>query len=129
MLSSTFPELLFKARLQHAQVSYQLEHMNLSGGCQVLTPPTLHGSGAYWIRVVSVGRGGGRCLATGGALDAAALDELAGCSFVEPALFFADKSLTASGALICESVLDVGTFTGPKMLYGGALSSSLSPQG
>ena len=125
----TSPELLSKARLQQAHVSYQLEHMNFFGGSQVGTPPARYGSETCWIRFVAVGFGGGRRLSTGGALDAAALDELAGCSFVEPALFFADKSLTASGALICESVLDVGTFTGPKMLYGGALSSSLSPQG
>ena len=103
--------------------------MNFSGGVQVDTPPTLYGSGPYWIRIVSVGFGGGRDLSGGGALDAVALAELAGCSFVEPALFFVDKSLSVSGALICESVLGMGVFLGPKTLYGGCLSLSPKPQG
>ena len=103
--------------------------MNLRGGFQMLTPPTLHGSGAYWIRVVSVGRGGGRSLAAGGAFDTVPLDELAGCSVVEPALFFGDKRLSVSGALICDKeVLGIGAFLGPKMLYGGGVSASLDPQ-
>ena len=129
ILRLTSPELLSKARLQQAHVSYQLEHMNFLGGSQVGTPPARYGSETCWIRFVAVGFGSGRRLSTGGALDAAALDELAGCSFVEPALFFVDKSLSASGALVGGSVLGVGTFTGPKMLNWGGLSSSGSPQG
>ena len=95
----------------------------------MVIPPILQGSGAYWIRIVSVGRGGGRSLAAGGAFDTVPLDELAGCSVVEPALLFVDKSLSVSGALICESVLGMGAFLGPKTLYGGGLSLSLKPQG
>ena len=59
-------------------------------------PRCLHGSGAYWILIVGVACGGGRSLATGGARGPVELDEAAGSSFIEPALFFVDEKPSAS---------------------------------
>ena len=112
MPRSAFPDLLPKARLQHAHVSSQLDCTKRSGACGR--------SRTYSLRIVggglSLATGFALALATGSALAVAALDEATGSALAEPALFFVDESLSASGAFICGTALVARTFIGPKML-------------